>query len=82
MVPRIDSEESMKRSDMLAFINEEIVRLEEARRLLSESSTDDFRSEAMLSPSSKPKRVLSLESRQKIAEAQKRRWAKHRDERK
>lgn len=68
----------MSREQILAAIDEEISKLQQVRKLLQGSSG---RLTAGLS-GSKPraKRVLSPEARQRIAAAQKRRWAKQKKE--
>ena len=54
----------MNTDELLAALNEEIARLEEARRLLSDESTR-----------AKPKRTVSVVARKRMAEAQRKRWA-------
>jgi hypothetical protein len=67
-------------ADILAEIDSEIARLEEVKRLLS--NTSGFRSDGPASRRSvatnktgRRKRTLSAEARKKIAEAQRKRWA-------
>jgi hypothetical protein len=68
----------MSREQILAAIDEEISKLQQVRRLLQSSGG----SKAFSGFSGKPrvKRVLSPEARQRIAAAQKRRWAKQKKE--
>ena len=54
----------MNTDELLAALNEEIARLEEARRLLSDESAR-----------AKPKRTVSVVARKRMAEAQRKRWA-------
>jgi hypothetical protein len=54
----------MNTDELLAALNEEIARLEEARRLLSGDSTRG-----------KPRRTVSVVARKRMAEAQRKRWA-------
>jgi hypothetical protein len=72
----------MDRNRILEAINEEITRLENVRALLS--STNGHRSANGNGRSHgehvTKKRILSEEARNRIAQAQKRRWAKHRKE--
>lgn len=67
-------------TDILAEIDSEIARLEEAKRLLSNASR--FRGDGVTSSRSaatkttgRKKRTLSAAARKKIAEAQRKRWA-------
>jgi hypothetical protein len=57
----------MTPNDILASIDAEITRLQQARALLSGTTT---------ATPSKPKRKMSAEARKRIADAQKKRWAK------
>lgn len=57
--------------EILAEIDSEISRLQEVRRLLS--NTSRFASDA--SVASRKKRTLSPEARQRIVDAQRKRWA-------
>ena len=70
----------MSREQILAAIDQEIGKLQQARKLLQSSGGDKLVSG--LTGASKPrkKRVLSPEARQRIAAAQKRRWAKQKKE--
>ena len=66
----------MTREDLIAAIEGEIARLEEAAALLRQSSTERFTS---LSVGAGTKsRTLSPEARSRIVQAQKRRWARER----
>lgn len=68
----------MNREDIIAAIDDEIGRLQQVRKLLLNSGGNQiFTSPAAKSPK---KRTLSPEARQRIASAQKRRWAKQRKE--
>ena len=72
----------MDRNAIVESIGEEIRRLQKVRDLLSGSNSSRFLKggqSAKASPIAK-KRVLSEEARSRIAQAQKRRWAKHRKE--
>lgn len=68
----------MSREKILAAIDEEISKLQQVRKLLSSGG----KLVSGLSASGKPraKRILSPEARQRIAAAQKRRWAKQKKE--
>ena len=57
---------------ILAAIDEEIARLQEARVLLSGTNLKSSNA----SVRNKPKRTLSAKARKAIAEAQRKRWAK------
>jgi hypothetical protein len=65
----------MTREDIVAAIDEEINRLEKVRALLQGSSSNKLFASAALPPARK-KRQLSADARKRIADAQKRRWAK------
>jgi hypothetical protein len=72
----------MDRKQILEAISEEISRLERVRALLS--STNGHRA-SNADPSSNvvqvpKKRMLTEEARNRIAQAQRRRWARHRKE--
>jgi len=69
----------MTREEIVAAIDEEISRLEKVRELLRSSSGGKFSGIGNHS-SAKKKRFLSPEARQRIAAAQKRRWAKQKKE--
>ncbi|WP_446741738.1 hypothetical protein [Silvibacterium acidisoli] len=68
----------MNREEIIAAIDDEIGRLQQVRKLLLNSGGNHL----FTSSSAKPakKRILSPEARQRIASAQKRRWAKQRKE--
>jgi len=68
----------MSREKILAAIDEEISKLQQVRKLLRSGG----KLVSGLSASGKPRasRVLSPEARQRIAAAQKRRWAKQKKE--
>jgi hypothetical protein len=69
----------MNREEIIAAIDDEIGRLHQVRKLLQNAGGDKFLPTA---PAVKTgvKRILSPEARQRIAAAQKRRWAKQRKE--
>ena len=64
---------------MIAAINEEITRLEQVRRLLQNATGQRLVGTRTTTRTGK-KRVLSPEARQRIAAAQKRRWAAQKKE--
>ena len=67
----------MNREQMIAAIEEEITRLEQVRKLLQNAAGHRIvRTKSTGRPAKK--RVLSAEARQRIAAAQKRRWAAQR----
>lgn len=70
----------MSREQILAAIDEEISKLQQVRRLLQSSGGNKLASGFSGSGRSRAKRVLSPEARQRIAAAQKRRWAKQKRE--
>lgn len=70
----------MSREQILAAIDQEIEKLQQARKLLQNSGGSKLVSGLTGSVRPRAKRVLSPEARQRIAAAQKRRWAKHRKE--
>jgi hypothetical protein len=73
----------MTRQEIIIAVNGEISRLEQVRELLQSSTSEKFTGPSEISreaTSDKPKRVLSPEARRRIAQAQKRRWAKQRRE--
>jgi len=72
----------MTRQEMIAAVDAEITRLERIRELLKKSHSDRFTLSEMSSQEAEPgrKRVLSQEARKRIAQAQKRRWAKQKSE--
>ena len=70
----------MSREQILTAIDEEISKLQQVRKLLQSSSGSKLISGSSGSGRSRAKRVLSPEARQRIAAAQKRRWAKQKRE--
>jgi len=68
----------MTREQIIAAIDEEIGRLQQVKKLLQNAGSHNFASVSTSKPA--PKRILSPEARQRIAAAQKRRWAKQRKE--
>ncbi|RRA47434.1 hypothetical protein [Acidipila sp. EB88] len=70
----------MTREEMIAAIEGEITRLEQVRELLRNSTSDRFTAAEGAAPGAKKPRVLSADARRRIAQAQKRRWAKQRKE--
>jgi hypothetical protein len=66
----------MNREQIVAAIDDEIGKLQQVRTLLQTAS--GYR--ILSTGSAVKKRVLSPEARQRIAQAQKRRWAKQRKE--
>lgn len=69
----------MTREEMIAAIEGEIQRLEQVRELLQSSTSERFTpASPTFSPVSKRPRNLSEDARARIAQAQKRRWAKQR----
>jgi hypothetical protein len=69
----------MSREQILAAIDEEISKLQQVRKLLQSSGGSKLAS-GFSGGRSRAKRVLSAEARQRIAAAQKRRWAKQKRE--
>lgn len=69
----------MSREQILAAIDEEISKLQQVRKLLQSSGGSKLAS-GFSGSRSRTKRVLSAEARQRIAAAQKRRWAKQKRE--
>lgn len=65
----------MTREQIVAALDDEINRLEKVRSLLQGSSSSRFLSSGAFA-SVRKKRQLSPEARKRIADAQKRRWAK------
>jgi hypothetical protein len=65
----------MNREQIIAAINDEILRLEQVRKLL-QAGTGQRLIPGVAAKTAKKKRILSPEARQRIAAAQKRRWAK------
>jgi hypothetical protein len=70
----------MSREQILAAIDEEISKLQQVRKLLQSSGGTKLVSGLSKSGKPRAKRVLSPEARQRIAAAQKRRWAKQKRE--
>jgi hypothetical protein len=71
----------MDRSRILEFIGEEISRLEKVKELLgSENGIAALHPAGPRLASGPKKRILSEDARNRIAQAQKRRWAKQRRE--
>jgi hypothetical protein len=68
----------MSREQILAAIDEEISKLQQVRKLLSSGGNRLVSGFSGGKP--RAKRVLSPEARQRIAAAQKRRWAKQKKE--
>jgi len=70
----------VKATEILAAIDAEIARLQEARNALAGMSGGKRRgrpsASALASKTIRKKRVLSAEAREKIAAAQRKRWAK------
>jgi hypothetical protein len=69
----------MTREEIVAALDEEIDRLQQVKKLLQSTGSHKFVAGVT---TSKPgaKRILSPEARQRIAAAQKRRWAKQKKE--
>jgi hypothetical protein len=65
----------MNREQIIAAIEDEINRLEQVRKLLKSATGQRLVSSGVAIRTPK-KRILSPEARQRIAAAQKRRWAK------
>lgn len=68
----------MTREEMIAALDEEIDRLEHVKGLLEQSKSTRFTVDDVGSAQPRKQRVLSADARKRIAQAQKRRWAKHR----
>ncbi len=69
----------MDRNSILELIGEEITRLEQVRELLSSKNGHSLAAGRSAKAGPK-KRILSADARNRIAQAQKRRWAKQRRE--
>lgn len=69
----------MSREQIIAAIDEEISKLQQVRKLLQSSGGTRLVS-GFASGKPRAKRVLSADARQRIAAAQKRRWAKQKKE--
>ncbi len=71
----------MTNDSILVLIDAEIARLTQVRSLLSATSkvtakvTERITKKAAAAPKAKKRRVLSPEARQRIADAQRKRWA-------
>jgi len=65
----------MTREDIISAIDEEIARLEKVRALLRDNTGAKFLSSGAV-VNTRKKRNLSPDARKRIADAQKRRWAK------
>jgi hypothetical protein len=71
----------MDRNGIVQLIGEEITKLERARELLSAQNGNRLLANHKVKGSTgRTKRVLSQDARNRIAQAQKRRWAKQRRE--
>lgn len=70
----------MSREQILAAIDQEIGKLQQVRKLLQSSGGSKLVSGLAGGGKPRKKRVMSPEARQRIAAAQKRRWAKLRKE--
>jgi hypothetical protein len=71
----------MDRNQILQSIGEEITRLERVKELLSATNGHHLLNGKVRKTGNLPKkRILSAEARNRIAQAQKRRWAKQRKE--
>jgi hypothetical protein len=71
----------MDRNGILELIGEEISRLEKVKEILSATNGHTHMVGRVAGSSGAPKkRILSEEARNRIAQAQKRRWAKQRRE--
>jgi len=68
----------MTREQIIAAIDDEIGRLQQVKKLLQSAGGHSLA--GVSSAKAAPKRILSPEARQRIAAAQKRRWAKQRKE--
>ena len=66
----------MTREEIIAAIDEELSRLQQVRALLESSSVHKIFAASPRAMTARKKRVLSPEARGRIADAQKRRWAK------
>lgn len=70
----------MSREHILAAIDDEISKLQQVKKLLQSSGGNRLVSGFSKGGKPRAKRVLSPEARQRIAAAQKRRWAKQKKE--
>ena len=80
--PEISREkrERMDRNQILQSIGEEITRLERVRELLTATNGHRLLRRGKNATNAPKKRILSEDARNRIAQAQKRRWAKQRKE--
>ncbi len=69
----------MTREEIIAALDEEIGRLQQVKKLLHSTSSHKLVA-GVTAAKPKAKRILSPEARQRIAAAQKRRWAKQKKE--
>jgi hypothetical protein len=70
----------MDRKQILEVIGDEIARLERVRELLGANNGHNLVVSSSAKSGSPKKRILSEDARNRIAQAQKRRWAKQRKE--
>ena len=71
----------MDRNQIVQLIGEEIIRLERVKELLSAANNHNLlHGKARNARNAPKKRILSEDARNRIAQAQKRRWAKQRKE--
>ena len=70
----------MTREEILAAIDGEITRLQQVQTLLRDSTSDSFTPLNDSASGERKKRILSPDARSRIAQAQKRRWAKARND--
>jgi hypothetical protein len=70
----------MSRENIIAAIDEEISKLQQARKMLQSSGGSKLTSGITAGSKPRGRRTLSAEARQRIAAAQKRRWAKQKKE--
>lgn len=70
----------MSRENIIAAIDEEISKLEQAKKMLQSSGGSRLTSAIAKGAKPRGRRTLSAEARQRIAAAQKRRWAKQKKE--
>jgi hypothetical protein len=72
-------EKKMTREEIIAALDEEIGRLQQVKKLLQSTGSHKLVA-GVAAVKQGAKRVLSPEARQRIAAAQKRRWAKQKKE--
>ena len=70
----------MSRENIIAAIDEEISKLLQAKKMLQSSGGSKLMSGITKGSKSRGRRTLRAEARQRIAAAQKRRWAKQKKE--